>query len=228
MQQQTVCVAGLDTCIVTPRPGLRTSVVLLHGYAMAVEDLAPFAHSLNVPAIFFFPRGPHAVAPRGRAWWTIDAPARAADQRAGSRDLALQCPAGLDAARAHLDAFMAELNSNYLQTDVVLGGFSQGAMLACDWLLHSQAQLRGLALMSASRLNLSAWRQRRERLRDLPVFVSHGHSDRDLSYSAGEALKDFLGSSGAAVTWQPYEGGHEIPLIVWRQLRRFLNQLAAG
>jgi len=55
----------------------------------------------------------------------------------------------------------------------------------------------------------------------LPVLVSHGTHDPDLAFSAGEALRDFFRSSGARVTWQPFEGGHEIPLIVWRALRRF-------
>jgi predicted esterase len=31
--------------------------------------------------------------------------------------------------------------------------------------------------------------------------------------------------SEAPVTWVPFDGGHEIPLIVWRALRKFLNAL---
>ena len=30
----------------------------------------------------------------------------------------------------------------------------------------------------------------------------------------------------ADVTWQPFDGGHEVPLVVWRHLRKFLFGLA--
>jgi len=69
------------------------------------------------------------------------------------------------------------------------------------------------------------WWPLRERLRDLPVFVSHGRMDSDLAFSAGEALRDFMTASGAQVTWAPFDGGHEIPLAAWRGLRKFLYSL---
>jgi phospholipase/carboxylesterase len=59
----------------------------------------------------------------------------------------------------------------------------------------------------------------------VPVFVSHGTADRDLAFSAGERLRDFVLESEARPTWVPFEGGHEIPLIVWRGLRKFLAGL---
>jgi len=79
--------------------------------------------------------------------------------------------------------------------------------------------------MSASRVALEDWQPRRARLDGLPVFVSHGQSDRDLAFAAGEALRDFVLDSGARVSWVPFESGHEIPLVVWRGLRKFLGAL---
>jgi phospholipase/carboxylesterase len=31
--------------------------------------------------------------------------------------------------------------------------------------------------------------------------------------------------AGARVFWVPFDGGHEIPLVVWRGLRKFLRAL---
>jgi hypothetical protein len=60
----------------------------------------------------------------------------------------------------------------------------------------------------------------------VPVLVAHGHEDDDLAFSAGERLRDMMIAAGARVQWLPFEGGHGLPLVVWRALRRFVNALA--
>jgi phospholipase/carboxylesterase len=58
--------------------------------------------------------------------------------------------------------------------------------------------------------------------------VSHGQADADLAFAAGEALAALLQRGGATVTWVPFTGGHEIPLVVWRAIRKLLAGLSAG
>jgi predicted esterase len=65
----------------------------------------------------------------------------------------------------------------------------------------------------------------RARLQNLPVFVSHGVADPDLAFAAGERLRDFVLESGARGAWVSFDGGHEIPLVAWRGLRKFLGSL---
>jgi predicted esterase len=36
-------------------------------------------------------------------------------------------------------------------------------------------------------------------------------------------LQQCLADAGAQVDWQPFAGGHEMPLVVWRRLKRFLT-----
>jgi phospholipase/carboxylesterase len=64
------------------------------------------------------------------------------------------------------------------------------------------------------------------RLRGLPVFVAHGRDDQDLSFAAGAALEESLREAGARTTWLSFDGGHEIPLVVWRGLKKFLLEVA--
>jgi phospholipase/carboxylesterase len=202
-------------------------VVLLHGYSMRPADLSPFAHSLGIPATFLLPRAPVHLSESSYGWWAIDGQAREESLRNGARDLADDYPDGIARARAMLAQLVTESRKSFGADTVVVGGFSQGGMLACDSILEGALNsLDALFLLSSSRIRQREWEANRERLRDLPVFVCHGTRDPDLAFAAGERLQAFLASAGARVTWAPFDGGHEIPLVAWRQLRRFL--LAIG
>lgn len=225
---QTIELAGLTTTVVDNigSPG-GSAVILLHGYNMTPADLAPFGSSLKVPAVFLFPQGPLAVehssrARGGFAWWNIDEERKQQALQNGPRDLAGEHPPGLPVARDRLGGLLREVVHRYAPARIVLGGFSQGGMLACDWALHGAIPIESLILMSASRIDFGNWQTNRERLCHLPVFISHGRQDEDLAFSAGERLCEFLAEAGTHVTWLPFNGGHEIPLVVWRALRTFL------
>ena len=101
-------------------------------------------------------------------------------------------------------------------------------MLACDHTIMDDARVDGLVAMSASRIAIDDWLPSLGRLSGLPAFVSHGREDGDLAFGAGEGLRDTLVAARAAVTWVPFDGGHGIPLVVWRELRKFLRGYAAS
>jgi phospholipase/carboxylesterase len=227
-------IAGLRTTAVG-NPDAPLTLVLLHGYDMKPADLAPFAHSIGIPAYFLLPQGPVSSPSGAHAWWEVDLEARESALSIGPRDLANDHPHGLAAARRQFGQFLAAVTAEgkpgptasrtTRRPTTIIGGFSQGGMLALDWVLRGNQRVDGLALLSTSRLALSEWEPQRERLRNLPVFLSHGATDRDLAFAAGERLRDFLLESAAQLTWTPFEGGHEIPLVVWRGLRKFLAAL---
>jgi phospholipase/carboxylesterase len=222
--ERTVEFAGWRTTVVGESDA-PIALVLLHGYAMQPADLTPFAHSLGVPALFLVPQGPVAAPGGGYAWWEVDVAARNNSMSSGARDLAGEHPQGLEAARHQLGAFLDAIAAEFKPGRLIVGGFSQGGMLALDFVLRGSSRVAGLVLLSASRLALEEWRPARSRLDGLPVFASHGRADRDLAFAAGEALRDFVLDSGARVSWVPFESGHEIPLVVWRGLRKFLGAL---
>jgi phospholipase/carboxylesterase len=203
----------------------RMQVVLLHGYAMRPEDLEPFSHSLGTPALFYFPRGIHPVDGTTRAWWPIDEERRSQQMAVGPRDLLQESPPGRPIARAALCGFLDAVRAQAPELPLILGGFSQGGMLACDTVLCARQAVAGLVMLSSSRIAFTEWQANREVLAGMPVLVSHGQHDSDLAFGAGESLRDFYRDSQAQVTWQPFDGGHEIPLVVWRALRRFLAEL---
>lgn len=205
-------------------------VVLLHGFNMRAADLAPFGAALRVPARFVFPEGLVDLDPLpGRAWWRRDLPAGAERLTQGKpRDLSATTPAGLYRARKRLAAVLREIQAVWRPRQLVLGGFSQGAMLACDTALHTKQRLAGLALLSGARLCAPVWRPLLPRLEATPVFKSHGRSDPELCFSAAESFHRDLVAAGADVSWIPFDGGHEISLVVLYHLRRFLMKCFNG
>lgn len=226
LREEEIEVGGLRVVSVGEPEGAEIVVILLHGFAMRPGDLSPFAHSLRLPAWFLFPEGPLSSR-TARAWWHIDEDAREAAIARGARDFAVQHPPDLPAAREHLTRLVSELAPRVAGRPLYLGGFSQGAMLTFDTVLRTSFPLAGMLLLSGSRIG---WDEQekllagpaKERLRGLPALVAHGRADADLAFAAGEALRDAVQAGGADVTWLPFEQGHEIPLVVWRTLRKLL------
>jgi phospholipase/carboxylesterase len=230
MREETIELAGLRAVAVGDPEAAQMVVVLLHGFAMVPGDLSPFAHSLGLPAWFLFPEGPLAAEPSGRAFWHIDPVLRAQALARGPRDFAVQHPPDLPAARARLTALLDALAPRVGGRPLFVGGFSQGGMLTCDTLVRERRAVDGVVLLSASRIAFDEWPPFLEagNLRGLPVFVSHGSADEDLAFAAGVSLCDCLRAAGAEVTWVPFDQGHQIPLLVWRRLRKFLLGLMAA
>lgn len=194
----------------------RLVVVMLHGRNMQAADLAPFGASLGIDAHFVFPDAPLATDP-GRTWWPVDSEARL--RARGARDLHAMDPPGRTQARTALHALCETVAHG---KRLALVGFSQGGMLALDYVLHG-GRADALALLSSTRIAFDEWHPLLPRLSGLPVLVAHGRADEELSFAAGEALRDAVRAGGADVTWFPFEGGHGIPLPAWRALRKFLT-----
>jgi phospholipase/carboxylesterase len=209
-------------------------VVLMHGFGAPGHDLVGLWRELAAPAgtRFVFPEAPLGLPFEygfGRAWWMIDMAAlQLALARGEERRMADEIPKGLAEANAKVNAMLDELDKMLTPSKLVLGGFSQGAMLACDVALRNRERpLAGLVLMSGTLLAASEWRPRFTARAGLPVFQSHGRSDPLLPISGAEQLKDALVAGGCDVTWTPFSGQHEIPGGVRDGVGRFLTKVLA-
>lgn len=206
-------------------------VVLLHGFGAPGDDLVPLSEYLDAPAgtRFLFPEAPISI-PMGfgdsRAWWMIDMARIQADRAAGKiRDISNEIPRGLSEARERMTVLLDEMQKK-LGADpkrTVLGGFSQGAMLSCDALLHSAQPYAGLVQLSGTLVAKQEWSPLLAKRKGLPVFQSHGTQDQILAYVMAERLRDEFAQAGTKIEWHPFRGGHEIPGPVLRQLGVFLT-----
>lgn len=207
-------------------------VVLMHGFGAPADDLVVLAEALDVPreTRFAFPAAPIALElwAGARAWWMIDLARYEAVWTGGDlRSLSEDEPPGLADARARIDAMLDELQGALAVAGsrIVLGGFSQGAMLACDVALRSDRPLGGLMILSGTFLCRSIWTQRMDGRRGLPVFQSHGQADPLLPFSLAEDLREAMRAAGLEIDWQPFAGGHEIPPAVLAAASSFLGRV---
>jgi phospholipase/carboxylesterase len=230
---RSLTLGGLDALLTggTDRQGGGSGpiVVMCHGYGAPGDDLVGLWESIDAPpdTRFLFPAAPLTVGSgfyEGRAWWPIDmARLEYAVQRGELHDLAREVPAGLAAARDELTRFLDAVDRELSPPRVVLGGFSQGAMLSCDVALRTERPLAGLALLSGTLLAEEEWAPRMPKRRSLPVFQSHGTDDPLLPFAVAERLRDMLREAGLEVTWVPFRGGHGIAPGVLARLGTFLQ-----
>lgn len=208
-------------------------VVLLHGWGAPGDDLVPLAQEIDAPrgTRFVFPEAPLSFQMgfgESRGWWMLDIEKRQREIAAGrARDLSREVPKGLAEARAKVIALLDELEHRAGARQVVLGGFSQGAMLACDVALHTGKPLAGLVLLSGTLLAADEWTTLAPKRKGLRVFQSHGSSDPLLPSFMAEQLRDLLKQGGLSVEWVSFRGGHEIPGLVLDKLGGFLRTVLA-
>jgi phospholipase/carboxylesterase len=226
--------AGLTARIVGP-PDAALTCVLLHGFGAPGDDLVSLADEIassDAPVRFVFPAAPLELGGLygdSRAWWPLDLARLEEDLRRGTpRDRRDEVPDGLPAARDHVVRFLDQLTAHFTIAGdrLVLGGFSQGAMLSLDVALHRPAPPAGLLLMSGTLIAETVWRPRLASLRGVPVMMSHGRHDALLPYHIAEILRDRLTEAGAVVDWQPFLGGHEIPRVAIDAAGKLLRGLA--
>jgi len=223
--------AGLTTRIVGPADAAITCV-LLHGFGAPGDDLVGLAGELDGPVRLVFPAAPLELGGLygdSRAWWMLDLGRLEDELRRGvPRDVRDEIPDGLAAARDHVMQLIDQLTERFaIAPDrLVLGGFSQGAMLSLDVALHRAVPPAGLLLMSGTLIAETAWQPRLASLAGVPVMLSHGQQDALLPYHVAEVLRDRLVAAGAAVDWQPFVGGHEIPRAAIDAAGKLLRGLA--
>jgi phospholipase/carboxylesterase len=207
-------------------------VMLLHGFGAPGDDLVPLADVIDLPreTRWLFPEAPLSLNMGfgdSRAWWIIDFARIQADRQAGRiRDLSIEVPQGLALARERILTFLNEL-PRQLQIDykkTIIGGFSQGAMLTCDAVLHTGYPFAGLVQLSGNLLAREVWSPLIGKRKGLPVFQSHGMQDDILPHIGAERLRDSLNQAGLAVEWHSFRGGHEIPETVLRGLSAFMRK----
>src|SRR5437763_8486057 len=80
---------------------------------------------------------------------------------------------------------------------LLLGGFSQGAMVTTDVALRLPERPAALAILSGTLLTEDVWRAKAKARAGLPIFQSHGRMDPILRFDAAERLRDLLTETGS-------------------------------
>lgn len=212
------------------------AIVLCHGFGAPGDDLVGLHAELvrAAPSLsrcrWVFPAAPLRLDGGGgdsRAWWMVDFAQLQAISAGGTQALTAFRkvePPGLPQARKQLlgllDALSAQAGLGYGR--ILLGGFSQGAMLTTDVALRLPEAPLGLGILSGTLLTPDLWGPKAKARAGLPIFQSHGRSDGVLHYPAAVALQALLDQSGCPVDFVPFDGGHGIPPQVLSRLAQYL------
>jgi phospholipase/carboxylesterase len=189
----------------TPLERAQRAVVLMHGYGARGDDLMPLGSRLRAGegAAFLFPAAPFPLPNGGRAWFARDR-------------------SNLSEGYQKASALLASLRRRHPGLPIVVGGFSQGAIMTSNLLAEDASGVLAAIMLSPADALQNPPDQHSLRL---PLFISHGRQDRVLPFSGSEALRDRFRAWGYPVTWVPFDGSHSIPRDVVAAINAFLAEV---
>ena len=205
-------------------------IVLFHGYGANAFDLMPLHQVIatNKKVNWLFPQGLMDVhlgmGMMGKAWFPIDVEAFERAMMQGElRDLSRTLPEGFENAR---NAAISMLKALKVPLDkIVIGGFSQGAMLATDLSLRFMKPPLASLILSGTLLDEKNWQKLCEQRAGYKLFQSHGKSDPLLPFQMAQRLHEVFTSANLDASFRPFQGGHEIPQSVVTDVNAFLDDI---
>lgn len=186
----------------------RGVIVLLHGLGSSEDDLLSLSEYIPSDWDVICFRAPFAYGP-GFSWFHIDW------TDAGMR-------IDVDQRAQSLSLIVSELNK--LKTDykrVILGGFSQGAVMSLA-LLCQDASLADGAMIWSGRWPADF--PVNHQLNNLLCIVQHGIYDEVLPVEGGRDIRDQLENLGATVEYHEYAMEHTISAESLRDALAWLKQ----
>ena len=167
-------------------------VVFLHGYGADGKDLIDLANPFGMAlpnASFISPDAPHPceMSPQGRQWFPLE-----------------EIPKGaIKASLGLLDLIENEAKKlNLTFKDVILIGFSQGAMMSMQCLLINNEKLGAIIGYSGAlrEENIDAANDQisdgKHKFSDTPILLVHGEQDEVVPFQSLERSKNLLNKIG--------------------------------
>jgi phospholipase/carboxylesterase len=208
----------------------KTAIILFHGYGASMNDLYGIGQyvKLETTADWFFPNGHLSLEMMGmmsaRAWFPIDAKALEQAMMSGTfRDFQTLTSPEFEVAVEKCKSFIGSLAEKY--DKVIVGGFSQGAMVSTHASLDISDKVDALLCLSGTLISKDKLISRLDSAKKFPFFQTHGKQDQVLSYDAGKNLFELLKLGGHQGEFVSFEGGHEIPADALSKMEHFINKI---
>ena len=166
------------------------AVIVLHGRGASAEDILSLAHEFDVPELAYL--APEAA---GNTWYpnSFLAPLERNEPWLGS-------------ALRKVDATVRMANDAGIATDrIVIGGFSQGACLATEFVASRPQRYAGLIAFTGGLIGpLGVDLTHHGELAGTPAFFGSGDPDPHVPWQRVEESARILTSMGASVTLRRY------------------------
>ena len=206
--------------------GAQRAIALIHGYGANAHDLAVLhsLYRLKEPVDWYFPEGslevPIGPGLTGKAWFKLRVNEFETMAQGHIRD---ETPTlDEDQCLNHMGEWLNHMAQAYEKCS--LGGFSQGAILTSHVFHRLNFTPQALLLFSGYLVGPSSIPSPPKPLK-IPFFQSHGEADQVLPMKGARKLFDLLETKGLQGQWNPFPGGHEIPMEIIKKSQTFLNSL---
>lgn len=198
------------------RDGGPETVLILHGFGANSADLYPLAAEMDPQGRYtwHFPEAPYSIryggSVFGKAWFPRNEGqiAEALEGRYFDR-LQEMDPVGLRQAGEETNRLLDTLGLPL--DEVILGGFSQGAMVAVEAVVQARRAPADLLLFSGSAIAVERWGAALSATGGFGVFQSHGTMDPILPFDGAGRLRSLLVEAGCEMEFVQFDGGHSIP-----------------
>jgi predicted esterase len=212
--------------VIAPKSAHSATVVWLHGLGDSGNGWAPIAHEIALPHVkWVFPNAPaRPVTINGGtampAWADIIA-------------LSLEAPEdeeGTMATRSMIHGIIAdEVKAGVPANRIVIGGFSQGAAMACVAALSHEQPLAGCFVLSGYlTLRNKIPNMLTDGGRATPFFQAHGTQDMVVPFMFGQISSQLISSFGVKSSFKDYAMGHTSCAQVYPVVSVLLHDYAHG
>jgi len=185
------------------KTGKPTVVLLLHGYGSNEKDLFSLAQYFPDSFLIISARAPVTLGTENYAWFQVDYSKKVRvpnlEQEAQSRTLILK--------------FINQLKKQYSfdNTQLYLGGFSQGGIMSYNVGLSNPDQMKGIFILSGILGDeVKPTIVSPDKLKSLRIFVSHGTNDPVLSIQQARESVTYLRGLGLNPVYKEYPAVHTI------------------
>ncbi|MEZ5314690.1 MAG: hypothetical protein R3E91_00520 [Chlamydiales bacterium] len=222
-------IADLDVLEIPGDPDGKT-ILLLHGFGSNAMDLVPLHRIFQekLKPNWLFPMAPFNVSGipsnKGRAWFPVNlSTLQTAFEKKDLKTVENAFPKDLTEFRECIECLVGELNIP--RSKLIIGGFSQGAVLSVDVALNGTESVAAILIFSGTLIYESMWRSLSHQHTKTLFFQSHGTHDPLLPLEKAAELASLLQDGGLKGKLHMFEGGHEIPQSILFQLNLFLKSL---
>lgn len=210
--------------------GAKKAIFMLHGYGASMNDLAGLADVIttNESYDWIFPNAPESVdlgfAMQGRAWFPVNMQDLEQAMMSGThRSFEDKCPEEFKSALSLAKIFIESISKDY--DEIIIGGFSQGAMVCSHLSGSGFKKQKGLILFSGTLIAKDLLLDTLEGKKPVPFFQSHGKQDPVLNFAESMKLFELLKLNRFQGEFIPFDGAHEIPQIVVNKVSEYINRL---
>jgi phospholipase/carboxylesterase len=178
-------------------------VILLHGYGSNEQDLFSLKDAFPKNCIVVSARAPYPLQQGGYQWYELT-------MKDGKREGNV---AQMEQSVKLVGQFVNELVKKYGADadNVIVMGFSQGAIMSYMTGLTKTAKIKGIGVLSGKIHAATKPDMKKTQAYDLKIFAAHGTNDQVIPYEEGKEAADIAASLGYKPEFHTYKGmGHSI------------------